>query len=446
MLNNINVLQVMTVAVAGVWAFMLTQWIQFIREFLAIKKDLLPEGADLSDRETVVKLAASLEGRGQLRSRLKSLLEFWSRGASRTDIAGLSAAQSGRALARAGAGLVFSALVLAGGLTQPALQNFAATGLGVAGATLFLYLLVLGRIDACLERQLLGRLPGEIAGLKITADELARALGGAIEKAFRDYMPQPEKLAAATTGAVEATLKSAAGSLDAVHKRLLDVQEGLATKFAALQKESAASMEAALKKQADGNDALAAKWAAAQKEVVALMESAQKKQVEAGDAQTAKLAAGQKEAITALGAAHQKFLDAGQALAEKQSGHQKETVLSLEAAKKAMDAVAAQLQTNLAGTTEKWQAALQAHAQQLSAANQALVAQLEKIQTMGKDIEKVLHIQQTVDNTIKSVTTTEDFRNTLATLKSHLEKSDNLLREVTKPRSIRLVESNPEAV
>ncbi len=92
------------------------------------------------------------------------------------------------------------------------------------------------------------------------------------------------------------------------------------------------------------------------------------------------------------------------------------------------------------------QAALEAHSLQVATANQALVAQLEKIQTMGKEIEKVLHIQQTVDNTIKSVTTTEDFRNTMATLKTHLEKSDNLLREVTKPRTIRLVESNPEAV
>ena len=67
-------------------------------------------------------------------------------------------------------------------------------------------------------------------------------------------------------------------------------------------------------------------------------------------------------------------------------------------------------------------------------------AQLEKIQVLGKEIEKVFHVQQMVDGTLKAVTTTEEFKTTLASLRQHIEKSDALIREVAKPRTIRLVE------
>lgn len=442
--EEINVLQVMTVAVAGAWAFMLVQWVTFIRQYLAVTKDIIPANMDFTDREAVLKLVASLDEKSLIHYRLRSLLETWSRGASHIDIVEMAASQSSRGLARAWSSLIFSVLVLVGGLALPALSDFAAAGLGVAGATAFLYLLVLGRIDAFIERHLLDRLPGQIEGLKITADELARSLGGAIEKAFRECMPQPEKLAAATTAAVEATLKSAAGSLDGMHRKLLDMQEGIATKLAALQKDSASAVEASIKKSVDSSDALTVKWAASQKDVIASSEASLRKILEVQQAIAEKQAASQKEAIAGTDASHVKLIEGQQAVAEKQAASQREMLTQLESVKKSMDEVAAKLDANLAGSAEKWQAALQAHAQQVTAANQALAAQLEKIQAMGKEIEKVLHIQQTVDNTIRSVTTTEDFRNTLATLKSHLEKSDSLLREVTKPRTIRLVESSPE--
>lgn len=141
----------------------------------------------------------------------------------------------------------------------------------------------------------------------------------------------------------------------------------------------------------------------------------------------------------------------------------------------AMAATSADLKSGLTSGTEQWKAVLQNHTQSLdkslaavpeqlartygegagqivaafkehadkiSAASQGLQAQLDRIAQLGKDIEKVLHVQQSVDDTLKAVSTSEEFRKTLETLNRHVEASDALLREAARPKTIRLVESD----
>lgn len=84
--------------------------------------------------------------------------------------------------------------------------------------------------------------------------------------------------------------------------------------------------------------------------------------------------------------------------------------------------------------------ALTEHAEQLQGASQALADQLAKIQELEKGILKILHVQEVIDSTIKTVAATEEFRETLSALRTHIQESDNLLREVAKPKTIRLVE------
>lgn len=349
-----------------------------IRTLTSASASALPADLNTSDLAAVRGASEKLTGGDATQKRLRSLLVALAGGAGRGDIVQLAGMQSGRAESQARGSLFFVVLMLLTGVAAPEMfQKIAYVGFGLAGLMYFLQVTALAKVDAAVEGALLARLPNPVEGTQLTAASLAEKLGGAIDAAFRNYVPQPEKLAAAATGAVEASIKNAAVALDGVTKKLAETHESFATKLAALQKESAAA-----------NESLAAKWA----------------------------------------------------------GSQKDSSTNLEAAKKAMDSAATQLQANLTGVSDKWQAAMQAHGAQVTQANQLLAAQLEKIQALGKEIEKVLHVQQTVDNTIKSVTTTEDFKSTLATLKTHLEKSDNLLREVTKPRTIRLVESEqPQA-
>jgi hypothetical protein len=170
-----------------------------------------------------------------------------------------------------------------------------------------------------------------------------------------------------------------------------------------------------------------------------------------------------KRATEGVDTLHKNMLSSQSQAADKWTAHEKSTVTALESAKKSLEEVSGKLASALSGATDKFQSALTGHAQQLEKAesagrdqlkglltqhadslqkaSQAIAGQLDKIMQLEKDIQQVLHIQQVVDGTLKSVTTTDEFKQTLATLRKHLETSDGLLREVSKPRTIRLVES-----
>ena len=64
--------------------------------------------------------------------------------------------------------------------------------------------------------------------------------------------------------------------------------------------------------------------------------------------------------------------------------------------------------------------------------------------TKTASIDNIFNLQQAVDNTLKGVSATEEFKSTLVELKRHLAESDQLLRNAAKPRTIRLVENDNE--
>ena len=383
---NFDPTMILTVAAGLAVLYVLGQLLQSIGLFTSIKPEVLPADLKLGDRASVQAAVTQL-GTSGFSGRVRNLLDAWSRGTGAQTIVQLAATQSSRAATKARATLFFAAVALAAATQGKGLAPAALTGLALAGVAYLLAILAISKADDVIESKLLSQLPGQIEGTTLTADAIAEALGGAIDKAFRNYVPQPDKLATAVSGSLENAVKSAASAFESAAKSTITALDASGKNTAMAMdsavKAAATNVEAAGKKLAETQDALVTKWAA----------------------------------------------------------QQKETVGTLETAKKALETAAAALTSGLSGSADKWQNSLTAHAGQVTAANQALAAQLEKIQALGKEIEKVLHVQLAVDNTIKSVTTTEEFRTTLVTLKKHLEQSDNLLREISKPRMIRLVEN-----
>ncbi|HMP90975.1 MAG TPA: hypothetical protein PJ991_12295 [Kiritimatiellia bacterium] len=219
------------------------------------------------------------------------------------------------------------------------------------------------------------RLSEQIPGTGMTAKELAAELGGSIESSFQKFMPQPDKVSAAITSSVEASLKTASAGIEGVHKKLMDGQDAVLDKWVAHEKNSAAGLENIRK---------------------------------ALDAASQQLTSG----LT--------------------GGSQKMQASLDEGAKKVADTFSA--------SSAKLEAALQDHAQKTTKAAELLSAQLEKIATLEKEIDKLLKLQQATEGTIKSVSSSEEFRNLVKELRTHLEASDTVLREIAKPRTIRLVE------
>ncbi len=87
---------------------------------------------------------------------------------------------------------------------------------------------------------------------------------------------------------------------------------------------------------------------------------------------------------------------------------------------------------------------LQQHVVQLNQSAESIAQQLDRITQMQASVEQLLRVQEAVDGTLRDVSTANEFKETLGTLRRHLDESDKLLREIAKPRTIRLVESEEE--
>ena len=446
---------IMLTAVGLAWGFLLVQWVDFILQAMAIRKDPLPLDLNLADRTAVGRASESVVGNKVVARHVRTLLEAWGRGATPDEVVELANSQSARDARRLFSALWFVVLVMIGGfvVTDEELKPFAAMGLGVAGATYFLYTLVLGRVERYIEENILDKLPGTVPGLGMTAKELAQELGGAIDKAFRDYVPQPEKIAAAVAASVDIALKNAASGMDAAQKKMAEAHDALAAKWAAQQKDTLTAIEAAKK----AIEALSAQMGSAmgtasekwQVSLGGLTDKMEKSNVVMSTQIASGLNAVADKLQAALAGHADKIEKSGQATAQHftsgltSTGEKIQAILATHAlqVEKSGQAATQQLAASVGGASDKMQGALSGHAAQVEKANMAIVAQLDKIQALGKDIEKLFQLQKAVDGTITAVATTAEFKATLDTLRKHIAESDELIRSVAKPRTIRLVES-----
>ena len=99
----------------------------------------------------------------------------------------------------------------------------------------------------------------------------------------------------------------------------------------------------------------------------------------------------------------------------------------------------------LQGHTDRTEKALQGHTDRIAATTQALAESLSAIGDLGKNIEKMLHIQEAIDGTLDTMMKTDEFQKTIAHLSDHLEKSDELLKLAIRPRQIQLVEARVDS-
>lgn len=226
----------------------------------------------------------------------------------------------------------------------------------------------------------LGGVSQPAAAPAVDAQELAGALGGSIENAFRDFIPQPDKMSAAVSTVMAQAGQKATEGVTAAGRSLDDA----ATKLASALTSHAQQLE---KSDSAGRDQL-----------------------------------------KALLTTHADSL-------------QKSTAASNDQLKLLLASHADSLLKATTAGNEQLKLLLTSHADSLQKATATLASQLDKITSLQKDIQQVLQIQQVTDGTMKQLAGGVEFSQTLSALRQHLATSDSLIKEVTKPRTIRLVES-----
>lgn len=241
-------------------------------------------------------------------------------------------------------------------------------------------------------------LSNKLPGTTLSKEDLADTIGKAIDEAFKKYIPQPDAMASAIKDATVKAGEDIANKVQSSQKAMADTQKSLMDKWVDTEKKLAEVLK-------NTENAMSSSTAELSKTVSSLSGSV-------------------KDAMGDSVGNMQKVLS---------SNVQELSKVNSESTTAMKSALTEAFETTKAGLVE--------HADKLTQANQALVKQLEKIQELEKDIQKVLHIQEAVDGTLKTVTTTEEFRKTLETLQNHITQADKLIVEATRPRQIKLVEN-----
>lgn len=358
------------------WLYLILQAFDILVKAVALRGDPIPSILNVSDRASVKDHLATLTSKCAFTLRCRNLLEAWSSGGSARQITELAAHQSARARAPMRAGIIFVVLLLAVALGIGGHHWLTYGALLALGFVALARQMLVNRTDSYIESHLLTKLSANIPQTSMTAAELGGILGAAIDKAFKDHVPQPEQTAIAMRKAVEGVISSTAGEVEKLQKMLTESQSQLVQKW-----------------------------------------------MSAATATTTDLKDTEKALATVV-------TDLTNGLSTNAEKMKNMLITHTQSLEKTMGTVPSHMKTVLAEHNEKFQAA-----------NVGLTAQLGKIAELEKDIQKILHLQQSVDNTLKGVAATEEFKQTLVALRTHLQESDKLLQEMSKPKTIRLVES-----
>ena len=351
-----------------IWAYFFVQWADMIGQGLSLFRDPIPLSLNVAQREAVQEHLAKLSGHYAPARRAQHLLESWAQGWRPDQVVNLADLQSTQARNNVMGGTLFVVLLILGALWGHGNAYLIIGSIMLLGVTILTRQSLLSRIDYYMESHLLVRLPANLPQTAMTAQDLAGALGDAIQKAFKENVPQPDKMAAA------------------VGDVLVNAGKAVAREFEAIQSAAKESGKPMIDLPAKIKESLAG------------------------------ATGGIEEALG------------------KQAGQ-------LE---KIFGEMAAKLGESQTGSANRIQEALNAHAQEFQKGVTQLSANLEKIKELEKDIQQIFRIQEVVDGTMKSVSATEEFKQTLEALRKHIEASDSLLREAAKPRTIRLVEQDGE--
>jgi vacuolar-type H+-ATPase subunit D/Vma8 len=144
-----------------------------------------------------------------------------------------------------------------------------------------------------------------------------------------------------------------------------------------------------------------------------------------------------KEQSEQFADAHEKYLDAINDLDKKEIARWEKMVADF-------NKLAGQLGDSFKASVATMESASTRYSERIQASVESLNEQLESIQKLGAEIDKVLRTTQSVETTLRSVGSSDEFRQTLANLRTHLQASDELLKQMAKPRRVVFQEQRAE--
>ena len=321
-------------------------------------------------------------------------------------------------------------------------------GLATAGLAAFPSLMmerneedVLAEIDELVEDRLLSRMPsgggveqkqfptedlvvairagmeGLQAQTKFPVEELAHA----IDAGFR-RLPNPEKYEEVFTRAV-----TKAGEV--INQKYDEFQTNYERRVGELGSQLGSKLETVSTNFSTGTQRMMADFSKAQDRTLEQFTKNDSKLTEHFDEVTEAVGKMGKDISEQIGEVHERYVDAIADLDKKEIQRWEKMVndfnqLSLKLAESFRQSV-----SSLDSASGRYADRIQQSVEQLT-------KQLEHITQLGTEIDKVLRTTQSMETTLRQVGSSDEFRQTLSNLRNHLVVSDELLKQLSRPRKV----------
>jgi len=426
-------------------AYLVMQWLDIFLQSLALAKNPIPDTLNVADREAVKDHLAKLQGRSMPVARARHLLQAWSLGWNPRQIIELAGLQSQKLNRAFNAGIVLVLILMFTAVQLTTNVRLVCSVLGLLAVTVLVRQGLFTCVDSYLESRLLVRLPANIPQTAVTAAELAGHLGKSINEAFKNHVPQPEKTAAAMKDAVQGIVANAAKEVEKLQKALTDSQRALVGEWQKAAEATTTDLKDTEKALSTVVTDLTGGMASNAEKLKTMFSTHTHDMDKALGSVSAHIKTSidsSSEKLKSSLGDYAQHLD--KAIAEMANQIKNAQAAGLDKLQSALNQHAGAITQNTTTVASQVKSGLSEYTEKLQAASAALAGQLAKIQALEQQIDKVLHVQQVVEGTLKSVTATEEFKNTLEALRVHIQESDKLMAEISKPKMIRLVETADE--
>jgi biopolymer transport protein ExbB/TolQ len=343
-----------------------------------------------------------------------------------------------------------------GGITTGLAVAFFCTLLGLftAGLAAFPSLMaerkeeeILGEVDELVEDRLLSRMPSAEAQKAFPVDEMVAAirqgmegmqtqskfpveeLAQAIDAGFR-RLPNPDRYEEVFSRAI-----SKAG--DVINQKYDEFAQNYERRIGELGSQLGGKLEGVASNFNNGTQRIMSELTKTQERNLEIYTKNEQKLADKFDDLTEQLTRIAREQSEQFGEAHEKYVDAIQELDKKEIARFEKMVQEFS-----------QLSTRLADSFRQAVSSLESastrYSERMQQSVESLNEQLEKVTQLGTEIDKVLRTTQVMEATLRQVGSSEEFRQTLANLRNHLSTSDELLKQLSRPRKVTFQEARGE--
>lgn len=309
----------------------------------------------------------------------------------------------------------------------------------------------LAEIDEFVDERLLSRMPSGGAAAaqaqKFPIDEMVNAirdgieglttqskfpveeLAQAIDAGFR-RLPNPDRYEEVFTRAV-----SKAG--ETINQKYEEFQTNYERRIGELGSQLGGKLEGVANNFNAGSQRMMGEFTKSQEKTLENYAKNEQKSTERFDELTETITTLGKEQAESFSEAHERYVEAVEELDKKEIQRWEKMVADFN-----------QLSVRLAESFKQAVAGMDSasarYSERIQTSVEALTEQLDKVTQLGNEIDKVLHTTQSMEATLRQVGSSDEFRQTLANIRNHLVTSDELLKQLSKPRKVVFAEQRAD--